>query len=626
MKAYKKVKNAIILAAGSGNRLDIFETPKPIVKLNNKSLIMHAVDMLRNEGVDNFFIITKKGDKLIRKELLDIDGINYIEKESDNSGMLGSMLGIRSVIDSEELTGDFYVSMCDLCFSDNPIKRFDKNNYDGISVLVSSDSAAKENNGAQERVIVDGGRVSYDKNEIEKNSNAYEAGIYRFTLAAYKDFLSYVKPDTETVHQVFHEYSKANHILPIEMNSNVWFDINEPVDLVRAELFLRNNIEVNVKKISDIAKNGKIKPTTSYEYNKKIKYDVIVEKNIIERLDEYEIIPHEFYYSPHFLVVDRNIDQLYGETIYQQFKKMGYIITKVLVDPGEASKSIGMYAKLGDEMVTSGIDKKSVIISVGGGVVKDLAGFLASTIYRGINFISFPTTVLSQSDAAIALKQGVNGHLGKNMFGTYYAPISVIVDPATLLTLEDRYLYDGIAECLKQSFAQDIEFYNLFKNYNGEVRDIDFLEEVVTKAATLKVESTSCDYKEENIALVNQYGHEFGHALEHLSGYTLLHGEAVAVGMRVSSELSKLLKISNQETVDKQIELMQKYRLPVTIPSNIKASDVLNSLRFSKKFHGNMARFVLVDKIGSIWHDGGYYFVTCNDKVITEAVNNSYDV
>jgi 3-dehydroquinate synthase len=626
MKTNKKVKTAIILAAGSGNRLDIFETPKPVVRLNNKSLIMHAIDMFRDEGVDNFFVITKPGDKLIRKELIDIDGINYVEKERDSKGMLGSILEIKNIIDSEKLKDDFYVSMCDLCFSENPIKYFDENGHDGISVLVSPDTGVKENSGAQERVIVSQDRIGYDSTEIEKNSNAHEAGIYRFTLDAYNDFLSSVNHNTKTVHQVFGEYSKTKNILPVEMSGDVWFDINEPVDLVRAELFLRNNTEVDTKKINSIAKNGKAKAITSYEHNKKIKYDVVVERNIIERLDEYEIIPHEFYYSPHFLVVDRNIDELYGEKIYRQFKKMGYIITKILVDPGEASKSIDMYAKLGDEMVTRGIDKKSVIISVGGGVVKDLAGFLASTIYRGINFISFPTTVLSQSDAAIALKQGVNGHLGKNLFGSYYDPICVIVDPATLLTLEDRYIYDGLAECLKQSFAQDTDFYKLFKNYKGEVRDIDFLEEVVTKAATLKVDSTSRDYKEENIALVNQYGHEFGHAIEHLSGYTLLHGEAVAVGMRVSAELSKILKIANQDTADKQIELMQKYHLPVTIPANIKAEDVLNSLRFSKKFHGNMARFVLVDKIGSIWHDEDYYFVTTDDKTIVEAVNNSYDL
>lgn len=624
MKRDQEIKTVIILAAGSGKRLDIFETPKPLVRLGNKALIVHTIDMFKRNGVDKFYIVIKKDDKLIKKELIDYNNIKYIEKDN-NGGMLGSILAIQKKIDKKEIKDDFYVSMCDLYFSNDPLKLFNKNKYNGISVLVSDDKNCNLNSGAQEKVVLLKDKISYE-NDAKENVFAQEAGIYRFTINSYNDFVKTINKNTKKTSEVFKLYSKKNKIFPIVMRDNIWFDINTPVDLVRAELFLKNKLVQKKESNINISKYKKIKPIITYKYEKKIEYDVIVERGIIDKIAEYEIIPHEHYYSPHYVIVDKNIDKLYGDKIYKQFKKMGYRINKILVDPGESTKSIEVYSRLADEMVTSGIDKKSIIISVGGGVVKDLAGFLASTIYRGINLISFPTTVLSQSDAAIALKQGVNGKLGKNLFGSYFSPLKVILDPLTLLTLEDRYIYDGLAECLKQSFAQDIEFFDLFNNYNGKIKDIDFLEKVVTRAAILKVESTSRDYNEENIALVNQYGHEFGHAIEYLSGYKLLHGESVAVGMRVSSELSKILGISDDDVVKKHISLLQKYKLPVCVPKNIKAKDILNSLKFSKKFHGNKARFVLVDKIGSIWHDEDYYFATCSDEIITEAINNSYTV
>jgi 3-dehydroquinate synthase len=617
-------KTAVILAAGRGERLNIFEIPKPLVKLGEKSMVCRTVDVLLEAGVNKIYIVVNKGEILIKKELFGKGNeIEYIEVYENKNGMLGSIMAIE-----DRIKEPFFITACDLLFSRNPYSYFSEieENRNKINVLVSGNKENNRYSGANMKMKIEEGQIIeyFGSEKDDLDDLAFEAGIYHFNSDSFAEFLKIKKdnPDLNIV-QVFKGCVEKNLLKPVYMD-DVWFDINNPVTLVRAELFLQNantNGEINVK----VSEYKKLKPEITFNYKKPLRFDVIVENGIIDSASEYEIIPHEYYYSPHHILIDKNIDALYGDKIFKQFKNLGYKINKILVDPGENSKSIEVYTKIANEMISKGIDKKSIIISVGGGVIKDLAGFLASSIYRGISMISFPTTVLSQCDAAIALKQGVNGDKGKNLFGSYYPPLKVIADPKTLLTLEDRYIYDGLAECLKQSFAQDESYFKFFNEYEGDIKNLDFLEKTVKTAVNLKVTSIEKDFNEENFALVNQYGHEVGHAVEHLSGYKLLHGESVAIGMRVSAELSCILGISNIEVLDSHISLLKKYRLPTAIPEYIKPEDIISSLRFSKKFHGNRARFVLVDKIGSIWHNNDYYFVACDDEVIIEALKRSYD-
>ena len=203
--------------------------------------------------------------------------------------------------------------------------------------------------------------------------------------------------------------------------------------------------------------------------------------------------------------------------------------------------------------------------------------------------------------------------------------MKVIVDPAVLLTLEDRYIFDGLAECLKQSFAQDIEFFNFFTDYNGPIKNSDFLEDAVSRAIKLKLESIQEDFHEERASLVNQYGHEIGHAVEHLSDYQLLHGESIAVGMGVSAELSSIMGIAGTDVLDAHPNLLRKYHLPIHVPRNMSPNDIINTLKYNKKFHGGKALLVLVNRIGSLWHDESYYTVFCSDNVLTGAIRNNYE-
>jgi 3-dehydroquinate synthase len=617
--AHYKVKTGVILAAGIGERLDIFETNKPLVKLGGTSLILLSIERFKEVGIEDIYVVIRKEDRLIRKELAECnDLIQFIEQQYHEKGMLGALLSVKQV----DIRLPFVVAPCDLLFEKNPLSLFDKPLLpDSMSVLISTSEANNLLSGGNEKLSFSNGIINYV--ESPERFNALDVGIYRFTAKSYSQFVKTAEANDE-LNKAVDVFQACSCIEPVVMDGIEWFDINTPETLIKAELFLQRQVSPGkiVKPLE--ATLEPLSVTTSFKYSKPIHFDVHVSRGIIDKIGKYEIIPHEYFYSPHHILIDRNIDVIYGQKICDQLVSLGYQINKHLLDPGEASKSIPYFATIAEDILVKGIEKKSIIISVGGGVIKDLAGFLASTLYRGIGFISFPTTILSQCDAAIALKQGVNGIHGKNLIGSYYSPMKVIVDPAVLATLNERYIYDGLAECLKQAFAQDRHFYDVFDRYQGEIGDINFLEKVITRSIELKVSSIQHDFFEEGASLVNQYGHEIGHAIEYLSGYQLLHGESVAIGMRVSAELSHIMGIAEKEVIEAHIDLLRKFHLPVDIPIGIASEDIINTLRYNKKFHGGKARLVLVSNIGSLWHDGSYYSVYCSDELLEEAINKSY--
>ncbi len=617
-------ETAVILAGGPGKRLEGFETIKPLVRLGGKSLILWTIECLQEAGINKIFVVVPSRDTLVRRALLGEPAIKaeieYVEQDPQSNSMLGS---IGAMFGKTE--GPLYITPCDLIFEKNPYALFEQGDVDEslIHVLVGTDDESGEASGATARVELDNGKIVKTGTSLEKPS-AYEIGILHLGKDVTQDFFQKAAacPAANSFESLLKEYIDAVKVKPVDYDGSRWFDINTPAVLIRAELFLRS---LSSNQATEARELRAMSSPITLNYQKPVSFDVFVERGLLDKIKEYEIIPHESYYSKHCLVVDKNIDELYGEKVLKQFQELGYNMTKLVVDPGEWSKSIEVYLRLANEILGEGIDKKSVILSLGGGVIKDIAGFLAATLYRGVGSIHIPTTVLAQCDAAIGFKQGVNGEGGKNLIGSYYAPMKILVDPDVLETLDDRYVSDGLSECLKQAFAQDRTYFDFFAAHEGKPKDIPFLEEAIKRSIKLKIDSLEKDFYEDNVALVYQYGHEIGHAVEYLSGYKLGHGEAVAVGMRTSAELACLMGVSDEETLRQQIELMKRYILPTTIPRDIKADDIINLLRCNKKFHGGEAKFVLVRNIGEIWHDRGHYFVSCGDDVIKEAINRSYE-
>ncbi|MFA4955274.1 MAG: NTP transferase domain-containing protein [Patescibacteria group bacterium] len=624
MRKKKPEAVAVILAGGAGKRLESFETIKPLVKVGGKPLILWNIEALQEAGINNIHIVVAPGDTLVQRALMGDSRISakleYIEQDESQTSMLGSILAL-----ADRIKGPLFVTVCDVIFEKNPYSIFLKTQRqdEAIYSLVSADKKAGRNSGATVRVLTQKRRIVRTGTRLLEFT-AMESGVYYFGQTAFRKFQACARSSklTHSFEEALSLFAQQAPVIPIDYGKARWFDVNTPSILIRAELFLRSRKEPHAKGTGRLER---MSAPITYRYQKELTFDVFVKRGLLRHLDKYEIIPNESYYSLHYLLVDKNIDRLYGNSVLRQLRSLGYHVNKIAIDPGEWSKSAEVYLNLASQILGAGIDKKSVILSLGGGVVKDIAGFLASTLYRGIGSIHFPTTVLAQCDAAIALKQGVNGEGGKNLIGSYYAPLKVIVDPDVLKTLEDRYVSDGLSECLKQAFAQDVSFFKMFKDYAGPLKHIPFLEKVIRKSIKLKIGAIQKDFYEDNCALVYQYGHEVGHAVEFLSGYKLAHGESVAIGMRVSAELANLLGIADQATRTAQCELLRKYKLPINVPRDIRPDDIINMLRCNKKFHGGEARFVLVKAIGAMWHDRRHFFVSCSDELIRQAIQRSYE-
>jgi 3-dehydroquinate synthase len=271
-------------------------------------------------------------------------------------------------------------------------------------------------------------------------------------------------------------------------------------------------------------------------------------------------------------------------------------------------------------VLEKGIDERSVLVSLGGGAVCNVCGFIASTLYRGVGLIHVPTTLMAQCDASISHKQALNGRRGKNLVGAYYAPIRIVVDVNFLATLEDWLIPDGLAEVLKHALGQDKAYLDELFAYDGDIRAPEFLERVIKRNIELKCELMAVDPKEHAAGMVLQYGHNVGHAVEYLSGYELSHGEAIAIGMMVSARTARLLGGCDDEMVELHRKLIAKYQLPTMIPATMRMSDILDALRYDKKYLSEGVRMALLSGPGELWQVKGDYAIPVSEDVLTAAI------
>mmetsp|Transcript_7368 Transcript_7368/g.24274 ORF Transcript_7368/g.24274 Transcript_7368/m.24274 type:complete len:462 (+) Transcript_7368:89-1474(+) len=265
-----------------------------------------------------------------------------------------------------------------------------------------------------------------------------------------------------------------------------------------------------------------------------VRTEVLVARGVVARPEDatFEIIPKSSASSPVFVFTDETVNSLYGERFVKGLTTLGYDVRKIVVPDGEDAKTLEVFSQLADHVLSVGIDKHSVLISLGGGAVANVCGFVASTLHRGVGLIHFPTTLLAQCDAAISHKQAVNAPHGKNLVGSYYAPLKIIVDPQVLETLEDWLLPDGFGEIVKHALCQDSVLLRMLDDHDGDLLDLDFLEKTVRRTIELKCEVIDVDPKEKREAVVLIYGHELGHAIETVSHGPFFFGGVRFVGVQ----------------------------------------------------------------------------------------------
>ena len=267
------------------------------------------------------------------------------------------------------------------------------------------------------------------------------------------------------------------------------------------------------------------------------------------------------------------------------------LVEVIEVPDGEEYKSIDTILDILDRLFQAKFDRKSTLIALGGGVIGDMTGFSASIYQRGINFIQMPTTLLSQVDASVGGKTGVNNRYGKNLIGSFYQPKAVYIDPAFLDTLPKREFNAGLAEAIKMAIMFDREFFEFLKEANFSKKE-DTIK-VIAKSVELKANVVNQDEKEKGLRAVLNYGHTFGHVVENLTNYKeYLHGEAVAIGMVMANELAIKLNLLSKKEANEIKELLIKNSLPTTFEIE-DVEDFYEHFFLDKKSSNNKIAFIL---------------------------------
>ncbi len=303
------------------------------------------------------------------------------------------------------------------------------------------------------------------------------------------------------------------------------------------------------------------------------------------------------------LVTDTNVDELYADGVADQFSEAGMDVHLLTVDAGEASKSPEMAIELWESMLAEGTDRQSAVVAVGGGVVGDLAGFVAATFARGLPFFQVPTTLLAQVDSSVGGKVGINLPEAKNIVGAFWQPIGVLIDVDVLSTLSDREFAAGMAEVIKYGVILDEKFFQYLEEHQSAIaaRDADVLVQVIARSCQLKADVVEADERElsgERAKL--NYGHTFGHAFEAATHYgSLLHGEAIAMGMVCASRLAEGMGRIDAECTERQIALFRHFGLP-TDPPAIDPEESFRLMWHDKKVANGQIRFVLPTRLGEV--------------------------
>ena len=306
------------------------------------------------------------------------------------------------------------------------------------------------------------------------------------------------------------------------------------------------------------------------------------------------------------IITDSNVASTHAATVHQSLAADGWRSEIEILPAGETSKSLDVLSNIYDRLIEWNADRRTLIIAVGGGVVGDAAGFIAATFMRGLPYIQVPTTLLSAVDSSVGGKTGVNHPRAKNMIGSFYQPIGVFIDTATLETLPDREYRAGLAEVVKYGVILDAEFLSYLENHVQDInsRKPDVLRHIIGQSCQLKADVVEEDeFETKGLRAALNYGHTFGHAFEALAGYgELLHGEAVAIGMVHASRLAERRGLIDSSLTERQIALLHALHLPTTLPGGLTIStdDVLSRMRLDKKSVAGSLRFILPTKAGTV--------------------------
>ena len=322
------------------------------------------------------------------------------------------------------------------------------------------------------------------------------------------------------------------------------------------------------------------------------------------------------------IVTDSNVGPLYAGRV--EAALAGLDSQVFAIPAGETNKTRETWASITDQMLDAGFGRDSAIIALGGGVVGDLAGFVAATYMRGIPFIQMPTTLLAMLDASIGGKTGVDTRDGKNLVGAFHQPSAVIIDPAVLTTLPRTQFQAGLSEALKHGVIADQAHFHAVATLAAEHRDrlpdVRAVSALVARSVEIKSAVVASDIREAGRRKTLNFGHTLGHAIEHLSGYRLLHGETVAIGMCLESALAERAGVAARGTTDRIRAACEDAGLPTRRPPDLAPAAILEATLGDKKGRKGRAEYALPTDIGHMAFSERGWSAPMDDSLVLEAM------
>ena len=333
-------------------------------------------------------------------------------------------------------------------------------------------------------------------------------------------------------------------------------------------------------------------------------YEVTLEAGLLNNIGK-ELFKIGIKNNRKILVIsNKEISNLYGEKLIKDLKDNNFQTKIFLIKAGEPHKSLETLSHIYNAAFDFGLDRNSLIIALGGGIVGDITGLAAATWLRGIEYIQIPTTLLSMVDSSVGGKTAVNHPKGKNLIGAFYQPKAVFIDPETLKTLPSREFKAGMAEVIKYGVIKDKELFEFLENdkHKDELLNLEnkSLINIINRSIKTKSHIVSEDEQEHGVRAILNYGHSFGHVIENLCGYgEYLHGEAISIGMKIAGEIAIEKGLWSKEHSLRQDALIKSYGLPTQTPK-INKKDVITILMGDKKVRDGKMRFILPVEIGKV--------------------------
>jgi 3-dehydroquinate synthase len=344
-------------------------------------------------------------------------------------------------------------------------------------------------------------------------------------------------------------------------------------------------------------------------------YDVLVEAGALTRIATL-VAPHAERRRV-AIVTDAHVEPLYARRIASQLPGA----QTFTIPSGEAAKTRERWAEVTDGMLAAGFARDSLIVAVGGGVVGDLAGFVAATYMRGVPFVQIPTTLLAMIDASVGGKTGVDTAAGKNLVGAFHQPSLVVADPTVLATLPSNHFRAGLAEALKHGVIADAAYFDrIALARESTARDERALTGLIAESVRIKASVVARDEREAGLRKVLNFGHTIGHAIESVSNYGLLHGEAVAIGMALESALAERMGIAKTGTTDAIRAALEAIGLPSTFPA-LDRSAVLAATKSDKKSRAGRVEYALPAQVGSMAGESLGWAIPVDDDVVSAVLS-----